>query len=97
MFSFFKIKLPIDVINKILMYSDNLIYIQYDTISCKEKYIINWKSELLWGIQSILLMKIIYPLSVDPITRKSNRELYMYGKEHYKQRLKDGTFLYLHP
>ena len=88
-------KLPIEIINEILKYSDDLIMIQYDIISNKEKYIINWKSDSLFDIKTIILMKLIYPLTVEPITCKPNRELYKYGKEGYKQKLKNGTFLYL--
>ena len=90
---FLSLKLPIEIINEILTYSNDLITIQYDTFTNanKEKYIINWNSDTLWNIQSILLMKMIYPLFAEPITHKNNRELYKYGKEHYKQQMKNGT------
>jgi len=93
----YKLQLPIEIINEILTYSEDLIIIQYCSITNKEKYIINWKSEIICDIKSLLIMKMIYPLRVDPITSGKNRELYKYGKDSYKQKLKNGTFLYLKP
>jgi hypothetical protein len=86
--------LPIDIINKILCYKSELdndtIMLQYSTKTNKEFYAINWLSDFLWDIKSNLLMKQLYPLTISIITSKSNKELYAYGKCHYKGLLKQN-------
>jgi len=82
--------LPIDIINKILSYTQDMTIIQYNNLSNEETYVINWKSELLWDIKSIIIMKQLYPLASGSLASQSNRELYIFGKAHYKKLLKQG-------
>jgi hypothetical protein len=89
--------IPIEIVNKILTYvaelNNEVVYIQYDTMTYKENYKINILSNLLWDIKSICFMKKIYPIS--NVTTKTNRELYKHGKEYYKRRLQEKYFLLL--
>ena len=91
-------KLPIEIVNKILVYiaelNNNTIITQYN-FDNGEKYIINKNSDILFDIQSILLMKIIYPFHIlnqnlfinyYP-TSKVNRILMKNGKEYYKKKI----------
>ena len=84
-----KTLLPIDIINKILLYKsdldDDIIMIQYNPLNKKELYIINKKSSLLYNIESNLIMKRLYPLYDTYILSQYNIELYYYGMNHYKQ------------
>ena len=90
-----QLELPIDIINKILSYTQDMIIAQYNNLTNDETYIINWKSDLLWDIKSIIIMKRMYPLASGSLasgslTTQSNRELYIFGKAHYKKLLKQG-------
>ena len=86
--------LPIDIINKILSYKtflyNDIIMLQYNTKTNKEFYAINWLSDFLWDIKSIVIMKRLYPINQSNITSKSNKELYERGKCHYKMLLKQN-------
>jgi hypothetical protein len=79
-------KFPIEIVNKILMYvgelNNDVVIIQYETVSYKELYKINMLSDSLWSIQGLLYMKRLYPLMYN-ITSKPNKELYKWGKAHY--------------
>ena len=82
-------KIPIEIINKILIYvgelNNDVVITQYHQVSCKEIYKINMYSNSLWYIQGLLCMKRMYPLAPTStnLTSNSNRELYKQGKSHY--------------
>jgi hypothetical protein len=87
--------LPIEIINKILVYvgelNDNIIITQYHIYSNKEYYKINFNSDLLWKIKASIRMKQLYPLY--PIYNNvfiNNHyiKLYQYGIPHYQKELK---------
>lgn len=83
-------KLPIDIINKILVYVNELnndILILQCNINHNIYYKINFESELLWNIKSIIIMKRIYPLR-NNITSYNSRNLYKNGKTHYENLLR---------
>lgn len=90
--------LPIDIINKILCYKSELdndiIMLQYNTKTSKEFYAINWLSDFLWDIKSNLVMKQLYPLTANPIINKGTKDLYIHGKYHYKQSLKQNIKIF---
>lgn len=86
---------PIEIINKILVYvselNNNIIITQYNPITYKEYYKINYDADILWKIKSILLMKRFYP--VYPIYKgrfinMNYIELYKYGILHYENKLR---------
>jgi hypothetical protein len=83
--------LPIEIINKILVYKSELnnetIITQYNTITNKEYYKINFNSDLLYKIKTIFIMKRIYPI----YTYNFNNQmilLYKSGMEHYEEQLR---------
>jgi hypothetical protein len=84
-------KLPVEVVNKILGYvsdlNKNVVIMQYDPISYIEFYKINFNSEVLWDIKSIIMMKKIYPSNNNDFSKQSQRDLYKHGKDHYKAQL----------
>lgn len=84
--------IPIEIINKILVYiselNNNLIITQYNSKTLKEHYKINFHSNLLFDIESSLLMKCIYPIYSCDFSNKHNIELYKFGKRHYDIQLK---------
>ena len=84
-------KLPIDIINKILIYinelNNDILILQYDN-NHNIHYKINFESDLLWNIKSIITMKRIYPLGNHNITSYNNRNLYKDGKAHYENLLR---------
>lgn len=84
-------KLPIEIINKILIYigelNDEVIITQYNGLNCFYK--INFYSDFLWDLKGLLLMKCFYPILSTHITASS--ELYKLGKQHYKSKLKQKT------
>jgi hypothetical protein len=94
-------KLPIEIVNKIMVYIAELnhttIITQYNLLDNGEHYIINKKSDLLWDIESVIFMKRIYPFPfLDPNkfinyspTTKNNRILMKHGKAHYKEKLRN--------
>ena len=81
--------LPIDIINKILVYvnelNNNILILHYNNYNISYK--INFESELLWNIKSIITMKRIYPLH-NNITAYNSRNLYENGKAHYENLLR---------
>jgi len=89
--------LPIEIINKILVYVGELnkeLYItQYDTVTSKPYYKINHYADVLWGIKATLITKQIYPYydyCINwqlPFTKM--RELYYYAKPHYEKKLRN--------
>ena len=81
--------LPIDIINKILVYvselNNDILILYYNNYNINYK--INFESELLWNIKSIITMKRIYPLC-NNITSYNSRNLYKNGKAHYENLLR---------
>jgi hypothetical protein len=85
--------LPIEIVNKILSYTseitNNIIITQYNLFTNKQYYKINFDSDLLWNIKSILIMKKYYPLYCTNFSDKKLRELYASGKDHYEKKLRN--------
>jgi len=87
------IKLPNEIINIILNYKseidNDMIILQYNLITNKEYYKINFNSNLLWNIKSTITMKRIYPIyfNLDNIT--DHKILYIEGKKYYERLLKN--------
>jgi len=87
------IKLPNEIINIILNYKseidNDIIILQYNLITNKEYYKINFNSNLLWNIKSTLIMKRIYPIyfNLDNVT--DNKILYIEGKKYYENLLRN--------
>jgi len=83
--------LPIEIINKILMYvgelNNDTIITQYSLIKNTEYYTINFHSDFLWRIKANLLMKMYYPIRYDFFSNKGNIDLYKYGIRHYQIQL----------
>ena len=87
------INLPIEIINKILIYvaqlNNDIIAQQY--VYSKNMFLsafsINFNSNLLRNIQSTLLMKQFYPIMDFNLNFKLNKELYDNGVSHYKKRI----------
>jgi hypothetical protein len=84
--------LPIDIINKILVYvselNNSMMITQYHPITNKEYYEINFHSDLLWRIKANLMMKWHYPIYSANFAYQANRELYKIGTEHYENQLR---------
>ena len=63
---YYVIMIPIEIINKILLYvgelNNNMIITQYHLVSNKEYYKINFYSDLIWKIKATIRMKKIYPI-----------------------------------
>ena len=92
--------IPIEIINKILMYvgelNNDLIILQYNPyIKNQEFYKINMFSELLWNIQSTLVMQRFYPMifDVNSISLNLENSFYSFGKTHYEELLRKGIIL----
>ena len=85
--------IPIDIINKILVYvselNNDVIITQYNPITNKERYLINFNSQLLWRIKSTLVMKKHYPIRNGDFSNKDNIELYKSGIPHYENQLRN--------
>ena len=83
--------LPIEIINKILMYvgelNQNIMITQYSLIKNTEYYKINFYSDFLWKIKANLLMKQYYPIRYDFFSNKGNIDLYKYGTRHYQMQV----------
>ena len=66
MYCYYVIMIPIEIINKILLYvgelNNNMIITQYHLVSNKEYYKINFYSDLIWKIKATIRMKKIYPI-----------------------------------
>ena len=86
--------IPIEIINKILVYSselnNNIIITQYDLLTNKEYYKINFYCDLLWKIKSTIIMKKIYPIYSCDFSKKENIELYKFGIPHYEKKLREN-------
>jgi len=83
--------IPIEIVNKILVYlgelNKNIIITQYDIITNKEYYKIDFNSDLLWKIKTTLIMKRIYPIYSGNFNN-GNIELYKFGMLHYEKQLR---------
>jgi hypothetical protein len=87
-----KTMLPIEIVNKIFVIiceiNNGVIITQYNPITNKKYYKINFNSDLLWKIHAVLRMKQLYPLLNSDFTNKGNIELYKFGTEHYEKQLR---------
>ena len=86
--------IPIEIINKILVYvgelNDSTIITQYHPITNEEHYIINFNSGLLCKIKTTFIMKRVSPqYNLEYFCNKRNRELYQSGIDHYEKLLKN--------
>ena len=83
--------IPIELVNMILYYfaklKNDIIIIQYNLITNKEFYKINFNSNLLWKIKAVFVMKRFYPI-YSGIFSKNNIELYNHGIKHYENELR---------
>lgn len=86
--------LPIEIINKILIYigelNNNIVITQYDFLTKKEYYKINFYTDRLWKIKSSIVMKKIYPIYSCDFSNKFNIDLYKNGISHYEKKLRLG-------
>ena len=86
--------IPIDVINKILVYvadlNNTVVITQYHPHTNKECYKINFKNDLLWKIKASILMKRIYPIR--DYNFSNELELYKFGIPHYEGLLRRRIF-----
>ena len=84
--------LSIEIINKILVYiselNNDIIITQYNPITNKEYYKINYNSGFLWKIKSTIIMRRIYPILNGDFFNKGNIELYKCGILHYEKLLR---------
>jgi hypothetical protein len=84
-----KVILPIEVINKILVYSgelnNDLVITQYNLKNFNEYFIINFYSVKLLRINSTIILKLLYPLRCSFPYDLLNRELYSNGLNHYEK------------
>jgi hypothetical protein len=87
-----KLKLPIEIINKILIYlgelNNDILILQYCINSQKEYYKLNKGSDFLWNIKSLMLTKRLYPLYSNPLSIMKHKEVYKYAKSHYEELLR---------
>ena len=90
---YYVIMIPIEIINKILLYvgelNNNMIITQYHLVSNKEYYKINFYSDLIWKIKATIRMKKFYPIynADDYLKKKGFIELYKFGTQRYKKQL----------
>ena len=81
---------PMEIVNAILVYvgelNNDIIITQYNMITNKECYKINFYSDLLWKIKAIYIMKRVYPIYSSNFN-KGAIELYKSGVLHYEQQL----------
>ena len=99
-------KLPIEIINKIMVYiaeiNHNMIITQFNLINNKENnehYLINKNSELLLDIHCVIYMKRIYPFHILDSslyvqwypTSEGNMELMKFGKKYYSEKARNET------
>ena len=88
---YYVIMIPIEIINKILLYvgelNNNMIITQYHLVSNKEYYKINFYSDLIWKIKATIRMKKIYPIynADNYLKTKGFIEVYKFGTQHYKE------------
>jgi hypothetical protein len=94
-------KIPIEIINKILIYvgelNDELYITQYHPITNKPYNKINHYADVLWGIQATITAKRIYPYSFHHVTWNITfpkmRELYSHLKPHYEGKLRNKELI----
>ena len=83
---------PIEIVNKILVYvselNNDIIITQYNMITNKEYYKINFSSDLLWKLKTIFIMKRFYPIYSCDFFNKRTIELYKSGLLHYEKQLR---------
>jgi hypothetical protein len=88
--------IPIEIVNKILLYvgelNNSIIIEQYDLLTNKEVYKINFCSDLLWKIRATIVMKRIYPICSCDFSNK-NIELYKYFIPHYEKQLRSNIVI----
>ena len=86
--------IPIDVINKILIYvgelNNNMVITQYNPITNKEYYKITHCSDLFWNIKAVITTKRIYPYWSGPFEKK-DRNLYCWAIPHYEKLLRNNV------
>ena len=89
--------IPIDIVNIILVYiselNNNIIITQYNPITNKEYYKINFYSDLLWNIKSIVKMKQLYPFYIIKFFSLYDKDLYRYVKTHYEKQLRENIII----
>jgi hypothetical protein len=98
--------IPIEIINQILAFVADLnnatIITQYDAITNRECYKINFHSNSLWRIKSTLVMKRHYPVytyhlngdysnQYSGFNNKQTIQLYKQGIPHYEDELRNDT------
>ena len=86
---------PIEIVNKILVYvseiNNNIIITQYNPLTHKEYYKINYNADILWKIKSTLIMKRyypVYPIYTSYFINMNFIELYKHGIPHYENKLR---------
>ena len=88
-------KLPIEIINNILIYvgelNNEILIKQYCIISKKIYYKLNMFSDFLWNIKSLLVTRRLYPLYDNPLSIMKHKCLYRWAKNHYEKLLKNNT------
>ena len=88
--------IPVEIINIILVYigelNNNIIITQYNPITNKEYYKINFYSDLLWKIKSTLIMKSIYPIYMNSTYYMDYNYLvlYKFGIPYYENELRQN-------
>ena len=89
------LKLPIEIINYILIYigelNNDILIKQYCMVSKKIYYKINIFSDFLWNLKSLLVARRLYPLYDNPLSIMKHSELYRWAKNHYEKLLKDDN------
>ena len=79
--------LPVEIINKILVYlaemNNNMMIMQYNLITNIEYYKINFCSNFLCKIKASLLLKRYYPLYSYRFFNSGTIELYKSAIKHY--------------
>ena len=87
------VKIPIEIVNIILGYvgdiNELVVYMCYDQLTCQEKYKINFTSDFLWRLKSVMIMKRLYPIYIEP-RNFNNIQLYDYGVRHYENLLRNN-------
>jgi hypothetical protein len=89
--------LPIEIVNKILVYigelNKELYMTQYHTDTNKTCYKINYYADVLWGIKATLITKQIYPYYDYCINWElpfiKMRDLYSHAKPYYENKLRN--------
>lgn len=84
------IKIPIELVNKIMVYvcelNNGMIITQFCPNTHKEYYQINFNSNLVWRIHATLILKRTDPIyDSEYFCNSYNRRLYQSGIEHYEK------------